>query len=225
MAPLGRAEVAGLVPCHVRAPEAALLERLLAHVGALLVVDDGMPASEARTLDVVAAELGARVLRLPANAGKGHALAAGIRHLLASRRPPGGVLVLDADGQHDPDLAPAFLAAAEAAELVIGDRFGDLEAMPLVRRTANRVTSRIMGAALGAPMRDTQCGMRLLRGRALLEVAFPAGGYEAETRHLKGCVRAGVPLAWVPIPAVYGGQGSSFRPLVDSARVLIAALG
>jgi glycosyltransferase involved in cell wall biosynthesis len=217
--------VIGLVPCHVHPPERELLVRLLAHVGGLLVVDDGMPAAGARELDRLAGDLGARVLRLPANAGKGHALAAGIRHLLDGTRPPAAVLMVDADGQHDPALAPRFLAAAADAELVIGDRFGDLAAMPPVRRAANWITSRILGAAIGAPMRDTQCGMRLLRGRALRDVAFPPGGYEAETRHLKDCVRAGVAVAWVPIPAVYQGQPSSFRPLVDSARVLIAALG
>jgi glycosyltransferase involved in cell wall biosynthesis len=209
----------------VQPPGRALLERLVAHVGDLLVVDDGMPAGAAAELDELAPAVGARVLRLPDNAGKGHALAAGIRHLLVSAEPPAAVLVVDADGQHDPALAPRFIAAARGADLVIGDRFADRAAMPPVRRAANTITSRILALALGAPMRDTQCGMRLLRGRALAEVPFPPGGYEAETRHLKDCVRAGVPVAWVPIPAVYEGQPSSFRPLIDSARVLIAALG
>ena len=68
-------------------------------------------------------------------------------------------------------------------------------------------------------MRDTQCGMRLLRGRALHEVPPPPGGFEAETAHLKRCLRAGVPVAWVPIPAIYEGEPSSFRPLRDSARI------
>jgi hypothetical protein len=66
--------------------------------------------------------------------------------------------------------------------------------------------------------------MRLLRGRALGEVAFPQGGYEAETRHLKACLRAGVRVAWVPIPAVYDGAASSFRPVRDSLRVLWAVV-
>jgi hypothetical protein len=96
--------------------------------------------------------------------------------------------------------------------------------MPWARRLANRLASRVLGLATGHPVRDSQCGMRLLRGRALLEVAFPGGGYEAETRHLKACLRAGVPVAWVPIPAVYDGEASSFRPVRDSLRVLWAVI-
>jgi hypothetical protein len=56
-------------------------------------------------------------------------------------------------------------------------------------------------------------------------VEFPGGGYEAETRHLKRCLRRGLRVAWVPIPAVYEGRRSSFRPLRDTLRVLAALLG
>jgi hypothetical protein len=64
--------------------------------------------------------------------------------------------------------------------------------------------------------------MRLLTRRALLEVPFPGGGYEAETLHLKRCLLAGVPVAWVPIPAVYEGRPSSYRRVADSLGVLRA---
>ena len=67
-------------------------------------------------------------------------------------------------------------------------------------------------------MRDTQNGMRLLRGRAL--ATFPAGGYEAETIHLRRVLRDGVPVAWVPIPAIYAEEQSSFRAGRDSASAL-----
>ena len=73
-------------------------------------------------------------------------------------------------------------------------------------------------------IRDTQCGMRLLRGRALHEVEFPHGGYEAETVHLRRCLAAGVEVAWVPIPAISGDERSSFRPVRDGVRVLRAAV-
>ena len=134
--------------------------------------------------------------------------------------------MVDGDGQHPPDRVPDFLAAAERAEMVIGDRFGDLRGMPLERRAANVAASLLISLTTGRRVRDTQCGMRLLRGRALTEVVFPVGGYEAETRHLVGCLRSGIPVAWVPIPARYGGgEVSSFRRLRDSARIACAALG
>jgi Glycosyl transferase family 2 len=194
-----------------------------AHVGDVLLVDDGMPAGGAAALARLAAEAGVGLLRLPANCGKGHAIAAGKRHLLGRVPAPQAVVVLDADGQHPTSSIPALLAAASEAELVIGDRLADL-GMPPLRRFTNRLTSRLLALVTGHPVPDSQCGMRLLRGRALREVEFPGGRYEAETLHLKRCLRSGVRVAWVPIPALYGGQPSSFRGVRDGTRVLGALL-
>jgi hypothetical protein len=216
--------VAAIVPCHREPPPAALLASLRARVGAVLVVDDGMPAPAARRLAAVAAACGCDVLTLPRNRGKGHALAAGIAVLLARRDPPGAVMVLDADGQHSPEAVPAFLAAAAHADLVVGDRFADLGRMPPARRLANWSASALVRLLTGKPVRDSQCGMRLLAGRALHEVPMPPGGFESETRHLTACLRAGVRVAWVPVPARYGDEVSAFRPLRDSARVVAGAL-
>jgi glycosyltransferase involved in cell wall biosynthesis len=193
-------------------------------VGELLIVDDGTPQPAARVLEARAREVGAGYLRLDANLGKGHAVAAGIKHLLSHRPPPQAVLVIDADGQHPPAAIPAFLAAANEAELVIGDRLGDPGAMPRHRRLANRLATRLVELTTSHAVRDSQCGMRLLSGRALFDVPFPGGRYEAETRHLKRCLRGGVSVAWVPIPAIYDGASSSFRGLRDSLLVLGAAL-
>jgi glycosyltransferase involved in cell wall biosynthesis len=203
--------VSAVVPCHVRAPARELLGAIGAQVDAVLVVDDGLPPSEAARLD------GADVLRMGGNHGKGTAVARG-----AARAVAGGadcVLVIDGDGQHPPAAIGALLAAARDAELVIGDRFGDLRAIPPARRAANVAASAAMAVATRRRVRDTQCGMRLLRGRALHDVPPPEGGFEAESVHLKRCLRAGVPVAWVPIPAIYEGEPSAFRPLRDSARI------
>jgi dolichol-phosphate mannosyltransferase len=209
--PLEARRVAALVPCHRVAPERSLVEAIRRQVGGVLLVDDGCPELEARAVEQLARETEVSLLRLAANTGKGHALAAGLRHLLSRSPPAQAVVVLDADGQHPPEVIPAFLAAAAEAELVIGDRLSDAAGMPWQRRLANRIAARLLALTSAAPVRDSQCGMRLLRGRALLEVEFPGGGYEAETRHLKGCLRRGLRVAWVPIPAVYEGRRSSFR--------------
>jgi dolichol-phosphate mannosyltransferase len=184
----------------------------------MLLVDDGSP--DAGKLERLAAEVKAELVRLPANEGKGHAIAAGLRPLLARQPAAEAVLVLDSDGQHPPEAIPSFLAAAAEAELVVGDRFGNLGGMPRSRRLANRLASRLLSLSTGRPVRDSQCGMRLLRGRALRGVPFPPGGFEAETRHLKRCLLSGVPVAWVPIPTLYAGELSAFRTLRDTARVL-----
>ena len=192
-------------------------------MGAVLVVDDGSPPAARDSLDALAAELGVDVLRLPMNAGKGHALAAGLEALRRRQPAPDAVIVLDADGQHPASAIPALLAAAEEAELVVGDRLWDANEIPLSRRIANRASSKLLSLVTRADVRDSQCGMRVLRGRAL-EIPLEPGGYESETAHLKRCLRAGVRVRWVPIPAVYAGESSSFRALRDGACVLRALL-
>jgi glycosyltransferase involved in cell wall biosynthesis len=210
------------MPSYDDVPDPALLDGVLRRVGGLVLVDDGSSAVVARQLDEAAAASGAELLRLPRNGGKGNAVRAGIERAL--ERGAEAVLVVDADGQHPVSAIPAFLETGRSAELVIGDRFGDLGAMPRQRRLANRTSRRLLELATGFEVRDTQNGMRLLRGRAL-ELLPEDGGYEAETRHLKRALREGVPVGWVPMPAIYAGERSSFRALRDSAKVVWAIVG
>jgi membrane-associated phospholipid phosphatase/predicted MFS family arabinose efflux permease len=207
--------VVAVMPSYDDVPEPELVQQVLAHVDRLVLVDDGSREEVARELDRIAADPRVELLRLPAQNGKGSAVRAGIERARAD-----AVLVIDADGQHPAHAIPAFLSAARDAELVVGDRFGDLAQMPLQRRIANRTTRRLFQATTGREVRDTQNGMRLLRGRAL--ATFPAGGYEAETIHLRRVLRDGVPVAWVAIPAIYAEEQSSFRAGRDSAKVLWA---
>jgi dolichol-phosphate mannosyltransferase len=214
--------VAALMPCHREPPAEDLVRQVLDYVAHLLIVDDGMRLAAGSRLESLARAMGAESLHLPHRSGKGHAIAAGLESL---RSRADAVLVMDSDGQHPPDAIPRFLAAARSADLVIGDRFaGGATNMPVVRRIANRVSSTVVSLSTARPIPDSQCGMRLLTRRALSDVIFPGGGMEAETRHLKRCVSAGVSIAWVPIPAIYDGQPSSFRPLHDSVAVMRAAV-
>jgi glycosyltransferase involved in cell wall biosynthesis len=218
---LPASRVWAVMPSHGEVPERSLVEETLRHVAGLVVVDDGSPPGVARALDELAADLGAPLVRLSERRGKGAALRAGLRAVRELAPDAEAVLTIDADGQHPASAIPAFLAAGASAELVIGDRFDDLRAMPWERRLANRTSRRLLELTTGRTVRDTQCGMRLLRGRAL-ELALAGDGYEAETRHLKAALERGLDVTWVAIPAIYGDETSSFRALRDSLRVLAA---
>lgn len=218
----GGAQICALTTCHLEPPRQGFLAELRNEIPDVLVVSDGKAPDTEGALTAVAKRAGVHVLTLEQNRGKGYALSAGIDHLLERESPPAAVLVIDGDGQHSPAAIPRFLAAEPGAELVIGDRFNDPERMPQHRRVANRAASWLLSRTTGSLVLDSQCGMRLLRGRALVGVQFPSGGYEAETLHLRRCLEAGVHVAWVPVPAIYDGQPSSFRHFRDSLRVLAA---
>ena len=212
--------VAAVMPSYNDVPARELVDEVLEHVGTLVIVDDGSDEAVARELDRLAEAAGVELVRRAARGGKGSAVRTGLDHLLARPSPPEAVLVLDADGQHPASAIPGFLAAGATAELVVGDRLGDLRDMPRPRRIANVATRHLFQVATGRSVRDTQNGMRLLRGRALSTV--PTGGFEAETTHLRRALSDGLGVRWVPMPAIYGVERSSFRPARDSAKVLWA---
>ena len=217
--------VAAVVPCHSAARLEAVVAQTLRHVRDVVVVDDGAPPDDAAAIDAVARLPGVRVLRLDSNSGKGDAVVKGAAVLLDAPERPDAIVVVDADGQHPPACIPGFVAAAEDADVVIGDRRADRRAMPLTRRTTNRLSTAFLSLVTRRRLADSQCGMRLYRTEVLDAAPFPPGRYEAETHHLKAILRAGFAPAWVPIPAIYDGAPSSFRPVADTARVAGAIFG
>jgi membrane-associated phospholipid phosphatase/predicted MFS family arabinose efflux permease len=213
--------LAAVVPVYRSDRVAAVTAETLPHVDQLVLVDDGAPPEIAALLDAAARDPRVQVVRQGANHGKGSAVAAGVAAAL--ERAPDAVIVLDSDGQHPPALIPEFAAAAGHADVVIGDR-GHAGAMPPVRRVANALSSWALSLVVRRRLRDTQNGMRLFRAEALRAVQPPPGRYEAETRHLKALIGGGHDVAWVPMPAIYRGEPSSFRAVVDGLHVLRAIL-
>jgi membrane-associated phospholipid phosphatase/MFS family permease len=213
--------LAAVIPVYRSDQVAAVTAETLRHVDDLVLVDDGAPPAVAALLERAAADSRVQVLRLGSNQGKGTAVAAGVEAAL--ERDPDAVVVLDSDGQHPASLIPSFVAAAEHADVVIGDRPRG-GAMPVARRAANAASSWALSLAVGRRLRDTQNGMRLFRAAALRSVPPSPGRYEAETRHLKQLIRSGREVGWVPMPAIYDGEASSFHAVADTWRVTRAVV-
>jgi len=210
---LAAPRVLALIPGYQEGPRIGpVVEAALRHLP-VLVVDDG---STDDTADVAEAA-GARVLRQVPNAGKGAALRAGFR--LALEEGWDAVLTLDADGQHDPDEIPGFVAAFSAPgahgprpELIIGRR--DFARMPPIRRLSNTVGTAAFSWAVGRHVPDNQSGYRLL-GRRLMAAMLDSreAGFEFEVEMIAVCLRRGWTLGWVPISTIYAGAPSHVRPM------------
>lgn len=174
----------------------------------VLVVDDG---SKDRTAEYAQAA-GAEVFRQVPNQGKGAALVSGFRRLL--ERGADAVVMLDADGQHDPQEIPAFLDcyARTSADLIIGQR--DFRYMPPLRRRTNTIGTWMFSWAVGQHIPDNQSGYRLLSRRmAEAMVASRETNFEFEVEMIVDCIRRGYTLEWVPIRTIYGDEKSHIRPL------------
>jgi glycosyltransferase involved in cell wall biosynthesis len=202
-----RPSILALIPGYQEGPRiATVVASARAHLP-VVVVDDGSTDDTAARAEAA----GATVLRQSRNAGKGAALRAGFRHALAGGAD--AVVTLDADGQHDPDEIPAFLAAYAASrpELVVGRR--DFASMPPARRLSNTLGGWVFSAAVGRHVADNQSGYRLI-GRRLMTALLDSeeSGFEFEVEMIARCIALGLPMAEVPIRTIYAGEPSHIRP-------------
>ncbi len=211
--------VAALIPAfNCSATVGPVVTGVLHHLPLVLVVDDGSSDDTAQR----ARNAGAHVLRLEQNCGKGEAVRIGLPWLLAG--PWTHILMLDADGQHDPNDIPAFLALADEYDLIVGNRLHDPEAIPRKRFWTNYVGTRALSLMTGFPLEDSQCGFRLVRASVLRRMELMGRRYAVDTEILVRAGRMRVAFAHVPVRVIYNGQTSHFRPLLDTLHIVFSAV-
>ncbi len=206
-----------LIPAfNEEAAVGAVVKGALKYAGRVLVVDDGSSDRTGRA----AAAAGAEVIRHPENRGKGGALRTGLRALAGRGSDP--VIVLDGDGQHDPNEIPDFLAEARrsGAGIVVGNRMASSSSMPRVRYWTNRVMSAVISRLTGVEIPDSQCGYRLVAAGVIGKLSFSTSNYDTESEMLIEAARKGVAISSVPVRSIYSGQASRIRPGRDTVRFL-----
>jgi glycosyltransferase involved in cell wall biosynthesis len=154
------------------------------------------------------------------NRGKGAALKTGFQEALI--RGFDAIVMLDADGQHDPTLIPRLVQKAEEsdADIVIGSRMGNVGQMPWLRQATNRTTSRLVSFLARQRIEDSQSGFRLIRTRRLPELHLTTDRYDTESEMLIQAGRKGLVIRSTPIPSVYGSEESRIRPMADTGRFI-----
>ncbi len=140
-----------------------VVARVLAHDLRCILVDDGSSPDCAGVLDALVARYPDRLVleRHAGNQGKGGAVLTGFAR--AARDGYSHVLQVDADGQHNVDDIPRFLAAARAqpAALIAGCPIYD-ESVPALRLYARYLTHVwVWINTLSLSIRDSMCGFRV----------------------------------------------------------------
>jgi len=217
-------DIAVCIPSYRSAPLLAkLLPRVLLYVPAadIIVVDD---ASRDDTPEVCA---GHRVhcLSHALNRGKGAALVTGFHYCISTGKK--WVISMDADGQHDPEDLPKFVAASRctpAPGICIGARSMQPGIMPPERILSNRLTSGILSLFCGIPIADSQCGYRLYSIDLLSRTDISYRRFEMESEIILKAAFLGFPVTFIGIQTLYLKGPSHISHVADTIRWIIAVL-
>jgi len=180
----------------------------------VLVVDDNSPDGTGKLADELAAKHPqVNVLHRTEKNGLGRAYIAGFRWAL--ERKYEFIFEMDCDFSHDPDEIPAFLKAAENADLVLGSRYvGGIRVInwPLKRLLLSRFAGKYVAAVTGMPITDPTGGYKCFRRRALQALnldKIECYGYGFQIELTNKLWREGYTVVETPITFLDRTQGIS----------------
>ena len=192
------------------------------HIRDVLVVDDGsthFPSDLEREL----AASGVTLIRHDVNSGKGSAILTAARKL--DELGFDCMIVMDADGQHDPDDLPLFTAAIGERRdaLFVGVRdFEHAANVPGSSRFGRSFSNFWCRLETGVACGDTQSGFRAYPVRALVELKFFCRRYNFEIEALVKLLWSGYELVEIPVKVTYAPPGeriSHFDVRADNLRL------
>jgi glycosyltransferase involved in cell wall biosynthesis len=193
--------------------EASGLAELLAKIHALelaqaeiIVVDDG---SEDSTADI-ALNAGANVVRHPYNIGNGAAVKSGMR--AAQGRL---IILMDGDGQHQPQDIPKLLAEASNYHMVVGARTKGSK-LRFHRYAANLFYNLFASYITQFKVRDLTSGFRVLSRRdAHKFIDLLPNTFSYPTTLTLAFLRSGFTVKYVPIQTLYRAGQSKISLVTD----------
>lgn len=208
---------------------AEVVAKTLQQVDKVILVDDGCNRENRQILEQIVATHGSKVELLThlMNLGKGFAIHSGLQY--AVKHDWAYVVMLDSDGQHNPQEIALFKQKlAEApCEFIMGVRTA-IKKMPFRSQLGNVSMSLAFRLFAGQKLIDTQSGFRLLSHSfaASFLQQCPPGRYETEMKMLYLAAKKFNRIVQVEISTTYidDNKNSKFRPVQDSIRVFSSFL-
>lgn len=179
----------------------------------VIVVDDG---SSDLTAEIVK-KFPVRLLKHNTNKGYGAALKTGIRKSRGQK-----IIMLDSDGQHDPEYIPQIAALLEEHELVIGERTAD--SFQVKNRQGGKKLIRKVGEYLfDQKLPDFNSGLRgfdreLIKGM----LHMMPNGFSFSTTSTMAFIKEGYSIGTLPIMvAERQGRASNVKFIRDGSKTML----
>lgn len=188
----------------------------------IVVIDDGSSDSTGK----IAKSMGVTVLTLPFNLGVGGALRTAFKY--AHRNTFTHLLQIDADGQHNPQLAKRLIQASEKSDIAIGSRFVSKEATfqtSTLRRIAMIWLSFLTSRFCKTKLTDVSSGFRISNEKAieLFARTYPTEYLGDTVESLIIASRNGLTISEVPIEMRYRTTGAPSQNFIKSSWYLLRA--
>jgi len=186
----------------------------------IIVVDDG---SEDNTFRQAKREGGVLVLRHKVNLGKGAALTTGCEAALFLDART--MILMDADGQHQPSDLPRLAQGVERGDydIVFGLRRLSRK-MPFSMLAGNKFFSKAIEYLYNFKLTDTQCGFRAFDARVYPKIHWHSRGYDVETEIIINALKNHLKCGAFYIDTVYHDKYKG-TTVLDGLRILIKIIG
>ena len=182
----------------------------------IVLVDDG---SKDKTYEL-GKSLNVISLKHVLNLGKGAALKTGCEFALQEGAKK--MIVIDSDGQHNPEDIPKFVKALDDNEIVFGYRV-KRESMPFILRFGNWGLNTLSYILFGIKLNDTQCGFRAFTSDAYKKVKWETADYFMESEMVALTGKHKLKYDQIPIDTVYSNRYKG-TTVIDGLKIIVKML-
>ena len=178
----------------------------------VLVVDDGSTDGTMK----VSMEEGAHVWPHPYNIGNGAAIKSGLRSAAGE-----WVIMMDADGQHDPADIANLLEYKDKYDMVVGARSKGSKGA-FHRNIANWIYNKAASYVTRVRIRDLTSGYRLVRRDVARKFIYLLpNGFSYPTTLTMAYLRSGYSVKYIPIRTIKRHGKSKIKLMKDGTRFLL----
>ena len=181
----------------------------------IIVIDDG---SDDQTGEIARQFSAVKLIRHPQNRGYGASLKTGIRHAKGEL-----ICITDADGTYPNDRIPALVRQMNdhGCDMIVGARIGDSVAIPLIRRPAKWIITRLASYVAGIDIPDLNSGLRVFPRETVLNFfEILPDGFSFTTTITLGMLTNGYDVEYVPIDYHQRVGHSKIKPIQDTLNFI-----
>jgi len=182
----------------------------------VIVIDDGSTDSTKKK----AGEAGATVLTHLVNLGKGAAVKTGCEYAISEGA--GIIVLLDADGQHEPSDIPKLINSLKEKDIALGVR-ARKKSMPLILKYGNWFISKTTHVLYGVDIPDTQCGFRAFRTKIYNKIKWQSPHYSMESEMIASVGKKRLKYSIIPINTIYSDKYKG-TTIMDGIKIVLNML-